>query len=241
MPLPHSSQGTYSAALSRSAENPSSPYAAGARHLLRKLRRRRLRVVDLRAKAISYKRLTTQRPSAVFFDLKKCRLATLPFNCHICAHTSLSQHCYKTTYLARTNFRWSSKARWSMKRWRQWWHWIGASSFVPTFSRDPSPDLDRPWSRCELMDLCQTPPCARSLIEPHEATAACKSPLRNSPDAAPLSCPTRAPGLRRDLHVLTHCCAFTHADVRAKHCRRIRGTLSSHLASPQGWYAHVAL
>ena len=68
-----------------------------------------------------------------------------------------------------------------------------------------------------------------------------KSPLRNSPDAAPLSCPTRAPGLRRDLHVLTHCCAFTHADVRAKHCRRIRGTLSLHLASPQGWYAHVAL
>ena len=169
MPLPHSSQGTYSAALSRSAENPSSPYAAGARHLLRKLRRRRLRVVHLRANAISYQRSTTQRPSAVFFDLKKCRLATLPFNCHICAHTSLSQHCYKTTYLARTNFRWSSKARWSMKRWRQWWHWIGASSFVPTFSRDPSPDLDRPWSRCELMDLCQTPLCARSLSEPHEA------------------------------------------------------------------------
>ena len=87
MPVPHSSQGTYSAALRPSAENPSSPYAAGAMHLLRKLRRRRLRVVDLRANAISYQRLTTQRPSAVFFDLKKCRLAALPFNCHICAHT----------------------------------------------------------------------------------------------------------------------------------------------------------
>ena len=56
-------------------------------HLLRKLRRRRLRVVDLRANAISHQRLTTQRPSTVFLDLKKCRLAALPFNCHICAHT----------------------------------------------------------------------------------------------------------------------------------------------------------